>query len=132
MVIPRTSTLGESSSPIHGCDGTKNRSFLQTLSATSCDNGYCNWVRGLAANARQMEKSVRGKSEMTTDQEMVLRMAAELLIDAKEARQATIATIRKTIETRLSTYWRQCDGVQGLRVSRAEAWLRLEKEQRDA
>ena len=73
-----------------------------------------------------MEKSLRGGSEMT-DQEMILRMAAELLLDAKEARQGSIATIRRTIETRLSTYWRPIDGAQGLRVLRAEAWLRLEK-----
>ena len=77
-----------------------------------------------------MEKSLRGGSEMT-DQEMILRTAAELLIDAKEARQGSIATIRRTIETRLSTYWRPIDGAQGLRVLRTEAWLRLEKKQRD-
>lgn len=67
---------------------------------------------------------------MTTDQEMVLRMAAELLIDAKEARQATIPAIRRIIEWRLLNVWRSIDGAQGLRVLRAEAWLRLEKEQR--
>lgn len=66
------------------------------------------------------------------DQEILLRMGAELLIGEKEARRESINSIRKTIELRLSTYWRPCDGAQGLRVLRAEAWLRLEKERRSS
>jgi len=65
-----------------------------------------------------------------TDQEMVLRMAAELLIGERDSRQKSIDFVRRTIETHLSLCWRPIDGAQGLRVQRAEAWLRLEKEQR--
>ena len=68
-------------------------------------------------------------SEMTTDQEMVLRTAAEFLIGPtrKGMRLSDIAHI---IHEKLIYEWNQIDGAQGLRVLRAEAWLRLEKEQR--
>lgn len=66
---------------------------------------------------------------MTTDQETILRASAELLIGPtrKGMRLSDIAHI---IHEKLIYEWSQIDGVQGLRVKRAQAWLRLEKEQR--
>lgn len=63
------------------------------------------------------------------DQEILLRMGAELLIGPVR-KSMPLKDVAHLINERLVYEWMQIDGAQGLRVKRAQAWLRLEKEQR--
>jgi len=65
------------------------------------------------------------------DQEILLRMGAELLIGPVR-KNMPLNDVAHLINEKLVYEWNQIDGAKGERVKRAEAWLRLEKTQRKA